>query len=92
MCKQIDSIVDKIDLKLTCVSCPEQYDAEYRGELVGYLRLRWGSFYVYYPWEHGEVIYGVDIGNPMTGRFTSIDERNLHLAKAKKAIAKMIIK
>ena len=36
---------DRIKLVETCGACPEQYDAYYRGEKVGYLRLRHGYFY-----------------------------------------------
>ena len=36
-----------IKLTLTCTACPEQYDALYEGKVVGYLRLRHGSFTVH---------------------------------------------
>lgn len=35
-----------LDLVCTCGACPEQYDAFYEGEYVGYFRLRHGGFTV----------------------------------------------
>lgn len=46
-----------ITLELTCSACPEQYDAFKDGEIVGYLRLRWGSFSVECPDVGGEMVY-----------------------------------
>lgn len=38
-----------ITLVQTCGACPEQYDAYIGDKQVGYLRLRHGTFRVYYP-------------------------------------------
>lgn len=47
-----------IRLEQTCSGCPEQYEAfDEQNNLVGYLRLRHGFFYVKYPDVGGEVIY-----------------------------------
>lgn len=46
-----------ITLKLTCASCPEQYDAYKDGKLVGYLRVRHGSFTVRCPDVDGVIVY-----------------------------------
>lgn len=35
----------KLKLVQTCGACPEQYDAYFEGNKVGYLRLRHGFFY-----------------------------------------------
>lgn len=40
-------IAEQIDLTMTCGACPEQYDAYYDGNIVGYLRLRHGNFTVH---------------------------------------------
>lgn len=49
--------MSKIKLVLTCIACPEQYDAFLDGKRVGYLRLRHGRFRVDYPDAGGETIY-----------------------------------
>lgn len=36
--------IDGYELRLTCESCPEQYDVYWRDDQVGYLRLRHGWF------------------------------------------------
>lgn len=33
-----------LELRLSCMACPEQYDVFLKGELVGYMRLRHGLF------------------------------------------------
>jgi hypothetical protein len=71
-----------IILEQTSVACPEQYNACYNGRAIGYLRLRHGVFYANY---NGKTVYMTStIGD---GIFDS-DERDEHLNKAKKKIAK----
>lgn len=48
----------KIKLVQTCMACPEQYDAfDEKGNLVGYLRLRHGTFRVEVPDIGGKTVY-----------------------------------
>jgi hypothetical protein len=73
-----------ITLKMTCGACPEQYDAlDEEGNLVGYLRLRWGSFRVEVPDCGGETIYQASPEGD--GRFMD-HERDYYLRFAVKAI------
>lgn len=74
----------KIELKLTCPACPEQYDAFFEDNNVGYLRLRHGYFRAEYK---GEIVY--DSNTIGDGSF-EYEERKKHLKKAKKAIYKAI--
>ncbi len=72
----------KIELVQTCCACPEQYDAFIDNERIGYLRLRWGYFYVQYT-PTSEVIYEADtIGD---GMFED-DERDRYLMAARLAL------
>ena len=63
----------------TCFACPEQYDVEYNGKQVGYIRLRWGGLTVAYPDVGGEIIYETSIGDGWTGEFESEKQRQYHL-------------
>ena len=47
----------KIELVKTCGACPEQYDAYFNGDQVGYLRLRHGIFRVDYGFCGGDTIF-----------------------------------
>ena len=76
-----------IELVQTCGACPEQYDAIYNGKIVGYLRLRHGSFRVDVPDCGGETVY---TASPKGDGAFYGDERDKYLHKAKKAIAKHI--
>ena len=74
----------EIILVQTCGACPEQYDAYYNNEVIGYLRLRHGYFRA----EHmGEVVYEAHPNNS-DGIFGDEEERKYHLKKARKAIKK----
>ena len=82
--------VEDIELVQTCEISPEQYDAFIGTNQVGYLRLRWGLFEVYYPNDDGDVIYEKEfpyIGGPTPnyGYFEN-DERETQLMAAKSAI------
>lgn len=52
-----NNTIDGVELRLTCPGCPEQYDAYIGEELVGYLRMRHGCFYVECPHVGGECVY-----------------------------------
>lgn len=77
----------EIELEQTCGACPEQYDAFYNGEKVGYLRLRHGHFTVNYPYSGGELIYNA---YPNGDGMFHWDERDYYLKKARKAIKKKL--
>lgn len=79
----IPSEVDDIQLEMTCSACPEQYDAYYKGKMVGYLRLRHGSFRVDFPTCGGETIYRA---NPEGDGCFINGEREYYLNQAKLAI------
>lgn len=81
-----------LDIKLvkTCSACPEQYDAFYDGNQVGYLRLRHGYFRVDYGFCGGETIY--DSSDVIGDGCFDDDEREYFLSKAIEAISKEIIK
>ena len=65
---------------LTCSACPEQYDVENSyGNLVGYVRLRWGTLTCEYPNVGGEMIYTASIGDGLTGCFESDEQRMKYL-------------
>ena len=49
------------------------------GKQVGYVRLRWGILYCNYPDVDGEKIYTTGIGDGLTGRFESDEQRMDHL-------------
>lgn len=76
-----------ISLVLTCNACPEQYDAYLNNELIGYLRLRYGCFSVYYPNSGGEIIYHA---YPKGDGIFDCNERDYFLNKAKIELIKKI--
>ena len=80
-CPEVE--IDGVTLKLTCVACPEQYDAFKDGFQVGYLRLRHGKFTVYYPDYGGDTIY---FANPNGDGIFEDSERDFYLKEAVKAI------
>jgi len=70
--------IDGITLKLTCESCPEQYDAfNDKNELVGYLRVRHGYFTVNYPNVSGKQVFSSEIDGD--GNFSNEREREVYL-------------
>lgn len=80
----MDSLIERIELRMTCGACPEQYDAFLDGEQVGYLRLRHGWFRVDFPDCGGETIYQA---SPIGDGIFMDEERERYLLKAKEAIA-----
>lgn len=82
-----------LEFILTCGACPEQYDVfDNNGNMVGYVRLRWGELTCEYPDVGGDVIYSADIGDYLTGVFENEKQRMEHLnAIADEIIGKMIV-
>lgn len=78
-----------IRLRMTCLACPEQYDAfvDDSETQVGYLRLRHGHFRVDFPDCSGETIYEATPRGD--GQFEA-DERHHYLSCAVDAIEKRI--
>lgn len=80
--------LNDIKLEMTCGACPEQYEATYNGDEVGYLRLRHGYFYVSFPGVRGEVIYEA---YPEGDGIFEDNERDLYLNEAKQSIIKKLL-
>lgn len=57
-------------IRQTCGACPEQYDVFYKGEKIGYLRLRHGYFRAEYK---GLIVY--EKYPQGDGYFTNYEER-----------------
>ena len=61
-------------------ACPEQYDVtDTNGNLVGYVRLRWGVLRCDCPKWGEETIYEYDFHEDYKGCFDSDEERNTYL-------------
>jgi hypothetical protein len=80
---------DEIKLEQTCGACPEQYDAFYNGERVGYLHLRHGHFRVEYPDCGGETVFEA---HPNADGIFEPDERQQYLDQACGAIFERLIR
>lgn len=80
--------IEDIQLNQTCGACPEQYDAYYKGQQVGYLRLRHGHFTVKYPDAWGELIYQA---NPKGDGCFEPEEQKYYLTAAKQAIISKLL-
>lgn len=78
-------VIDGIELRLTCMACPEQYNAYEGDRQVGYLRYRWGSFTVRVPDSSGSVVLDDEVGGYLDGMF-SAEDRAECLPKAVAAI------
>lgn len=72
-----------IALIKTCDACPEQYDAYFNGDQVGYLRLRHGGFTVSCPDVGGDIVLSCQPDGD--GIFDDY-EREFYLTIAKQAI------
>ncbi len=79
---------------MTCGACPEQYDVfDSNGKQVGYLRLRYGKFKVWYPdviVEGGKIIYQHVFEDDWKGTFHDDEEREFFLTEAVKALQNYI--
>lgn len=87
---EMDVTINGYELRLTCYSCPEQYDVfdKYRTQ-VAYLRLRHGKFYAAVPDVGGKIVYeSLTIGD---GIFDQ-NERMEHLNKAIESIQEYLTK
>lgn len=75
------------DIKLdrTCTAAPEQYDAYYKNQLVGYLRLRRGCFTVECPDVLGDIVLCL---HPEGYSDFEDYEREYHLEEARRAIVR----
>lgn len=79
--------IDGIKLRMTCLACPEQYDAtDGRGRACGYVRLRFGRLTVSYPGVRGDLIYEHQFDDGWQGTFDGGKERAYYLAAAVQAI------
>ena len=80
-------IIKGLHFKQTCSGCPEQYDVfDENGNLVGYIRLRWGELRCEYPSYGGIEIYNASVGNGWAGVFPTDRLRTCHLTKIANAI------
>ena len=79
----------KIELVKTCGACPEQYDAYFNGDQVGYLRLRHGIFRVDYGFCGGDTIL---TERPEGDGCFEEDERGYYLDLACQAIVDEMFK
>jgi hypothetical protein len=81
-----------VEFYLTCYACPEQYDAYYEGNMVGYIRLRWGRLTATYPDVGGKLVYEANIGDDgWQGCFTDNEEECLHLVQIAEALKKEVL-
>lgn len=81
-------MLDLIRLEQTCGACPEQYEAFYNDEQVGYLRLRHGLFSVRFPDAQGKTLYTT---HPKGDGVFDVDERDKYLNIAKFSILQELI-
>lgn len=75
--------IGKYRLEQTCGACPEQYDVLLNGNIVGYLRLRHGSFTAEAPYCGGKTVYRA---NPDGDGIFEDHERYYFLSEAVGAI------
>lgn len=80
---EIEELLDEVELVCTSVACPEQYDAHFRGGVIGYLRLRHGRFTVDYLGPGGDEVYMV---RPEGDGAFEHEERDRYLRAAKIAL------
>lgn len=72
--------INDYDFNRTCMACPEQYEVlDENGNMMAYIRLRWGYLYAVCPDIGGTVVYEADIGDDYTGCFANEIERMAHL-------------
>ena len=71
----------------TCDMCPEQYELiNESGDIIAYMRLRWGSFTVECPDVGGKVVHSCEYGDEYKGEFNNQQERETELREAIKKI------
>lgn len=82
-----DIKINGLRFEMTCQACPEQYDVYKGKQLVGYVRLRWGTVRCDVPDCAGDTIYRESVGNDgFRGVFSDEAERMLHLTEIAKRI------
>ena len=70
-----------LNFNCTCGCCPEQYDVyDKNGDIVGYVRLRYGNLTCEYPNVFGECIYHATFDDGWTGCFESEEQRMEYLS------------
>lgn len=85
------ALAKELKLVQTCAACPEQYDVFYDGDLVGYMRLRHGTFRAECPGPGGDLVYLSGVMGSDAGCFQNDDERKMNLEWAKIAISEWIL-
>ena len=84
-------IISGLKFICTCQACPEQYDViDNTGNMVGYVRLRFGRLTCDYPDVGGEKIYCANIGNEWCGIFPDDEQRDYHLRMIANKILEII--
>lgn len=81
-----DFRINGLWFKLTCGSCPEQYDVFRGDEQIAYVRLRHGRLRVDVPDAGGETIYVNDFDEEYKGIFSDETERVKYLTEISEAI------
>ena len=90
--KSPEEIRNEIVLDKTCCACPAQWDAYFSGEIVAYIRFRYGRMTVECPDVGGELVYSMQSEDGMQGMFNSDVEEKVFLSKALNAITEWIIR
>lgn len=68
--------INGYEFSVGCFACPEQYDVfDCDGNLVAYIRLRYGKLKCYVPDVGGELIYQKQFDHPLLGIFPDEQER-----------------
>lgn len=80
----------QITLEMTCGACPEAYNAYFRGEYVGSLRLRYGLFSVRD--DFNNLLYQDVISDNLVGIFPDDKSRKKFLKIARKRLARELEK
>lgn len=79
-------------LTMTSLAFPEQYDVTLDGRQVGYLRMRHGHFWVYYPDADGARVYEAELSEDFSHGIFSPEERDAQLPLALDAIVDALMK
>lgn len=83
--------INGLTFVLTCAACPEQYDVfDKDGNMVGYVRLRWGALTCECPDCGGDLVYETDIGGGWAGCFEDDSQRECILHDVADAILRGI--
>lgn len=74
---------ETITIKLTCISCPEQYEVYSDGDEIGYLRFRYGLWEVWYTVIDRTLLYkAMWEGEPYKSEFETQEKRAEELNRA----------